>query len=329
MKIRRAFQWLIIGYAIFCSLPLILRLVLPDSHWLLWILNHYLKLFFVLMPVFWIGALVLRERKPILFLCVPTLSFFVLYGFRLIPHIRPAQDPEVRMLRVMTFNLLNRNTEYEALAETILAADADLVGLEELIPANAIPLEDLLAGEYPYHTPLPTEHILQVGLFSRYPILSVQRLNLPWRDLSWVVKVDVDGTPIKVVVVHLIPTLMGELPIREWPGRIAERQKIRLRQIDLVIDEVTDEDIPVLVLCDCNFSEISIAHRQMEGVLFDTFGEIGWGLGHTIHPVGTDFRVERIDYIWHSTDFEPQWVRVLKDGMSDHNPVVAEFTWVE
>jgi vancomycin resistance protein VanJ len=329
MRKRKFFCWIIISYAIFCSIPLILRLVISDSHWLLWILNHYLKVFFVLMPVFWIGALILRRRKPILLLCVPTISFVVLYGFRLIPHFRSAQDPEARTLRVMTFNVLNRNTEYKALAETILAADADLVGLQELIPANANPLEDLLAGEYPYHTPLPTEHILQVGLFSRYPILSARRLNLPWRDLSWVVKVDVNSTPIKVVVVHLIPTLMGELPIQEWPERIAKRQKIRLRQIDLVIDEVTDEDLPVLVLCDCNFSEISIGHRTMSEVLSDTFAEVGWGLGHTIHPVGTDFRVERIDYIWHSAHFEPQWVRVLKDGMSDHNPVVAEYTWVE
>ncbi len=329
MRKRIIFRWLIIGYAILCTTPLILRLLLSDGHWLLWILNHYLKVFFVLMPVFWIGALILRERKVILFLCVPTLSFFVLYGFRLFPHFRSAEDPSVRTLRVMTFNVLNRNTEYSALAETILAAGADLVGLEELIPANANPLEALLGSEYPYHTPLPTEHILQVGLFSRYPILSVRRLNLPWRDLSWVAIVDVDGTPIKVAVVHLIPTLMGELPVQEWPGRIAERQKIRVRQVGLVTDEVANEDMPTLVLCDCNFSEISVAHEYMEEVLFDTFGEIGWGLGHTIHPVGTDFRVERIDYIWHSAHFEPQWVRVLKDGMSDHNPVVAEFTWVE
>ena len=329
MNKKRFFSWLIIGYSIICTSPLILRMIISDSHWLLWVLNHYLKVFFVLIPIFWIGAIILRERKPILFLCVPTLSFFVLYGFRLFPHIRPAQDPEVRTLRVMTFNVLNRNTEYEALAETILAAEADLVGLQELIPANANPLEGFLSSEFPYHTPLPTEHILQVGLFSRYPILSLQRLNLPWHDLSWVVKVDVDGTPVKVVVVHLIPTLMGELPIQEWPERIAERQKIRLRQIGLVIDEVTDEDMPVLVLCDCNFSEISIAHDHMEKVLFDTFAEVGWGLGHTIHPVGTDFRTERIDYIWHSLDFYPQWARVLKGGMSDHNPVVAEFSWTE
>jgi len=258
-------------------------------------------------------------------LLLPALGFLALYGNRFIPSLTDERNPETRILRVLTFNVLNRNTDFEGLAETILGTGADLVGLQELIPANAKSLEQSLRDEYPFHTQLPTEHKLHVGLFSRYPIVRADRLHLPWRDLSWETIVDVDGNHIKVIVVHLIPTLLREVSTAEWPAYISDRQTIRIKQVNLVLDAAVEGEGPVLVLCDCNLSEFSVAYARLNEALGDSYDEVGWGFGHTIHPVGQHVSYARIDYVWHSSHFKPLWARVGKPGLSDHNPVLVEF----
>ncbi len=275
------------------------------------------------MADFLLLGLLIRHRRTLLWLLLPAIWFVTLYGPRFIPHQQQNASSETRELRVMTYNVLNRNTQFDAVAELILDSKADFVGLQELIPANAKPLAELLEDEYPYHTPLPTEHKLQVGLFSRYPILTAKQLHLPWRDLSWEAIVDLDGNQIKIVVVHFIPTLLSEVPPSEWSERIVERQDIRRQQVSRVLDSVNGAEMPVVVLCDCNFTEFSVAYTRLEAVVADSFAEVGWGFGHTIHPVGRDVRLSRIDYIWHSPHFIPLWARVEKNGLSDHNPVVV------
>lgn len=325
MDRKNIFRWLIIAYVVICLIILGSRLVISFDSRILWLINNCFPAIFAPFPILITIALLIRDRASLLWLLVPFIGFLVIYGDRFLPQLPIETNPQDQHLRVMTFNVLNRNTNYEAISETILSSGADLVGLQELIPENARYIDHFISSEYPYHTQLPTEHKLHTGLYSRYPILDTEQLQLPWHDLSWSVVVDIDGIHINVIVIHLIPTLLREVPCLTWPERIVDRQDIRMQQVKLVSNAVTNANAPVLVLCDCNFSEFSQAYERLNNVLADSYDEVGWGLGYSITPVGRSPRVARIDYIWHTSQFTPIWARVGKDGMSDHNPVIAEF----
>lgn len=301
------------------------KAILHDGHWLLWIVNSMAKYLF--LPILVIGAIsaLRRNWRSLALLAVPTAIFGLLYGELFLPNLPAGGTHSGLPLRVMTFNVLNINTNYDAVTDTILSQHADLVGLQELIPANSGEIEPALASEmYPYHTLLPVEHRLEVGLFSRYPIIASERLNLPWNDLSRHAIVDIDGVEVHVFVLHLVPTLLAEVPIADWPGRIAEREQIRMEQIDRVLSALPEADVPVLVMCDCNFTETTMAYARFADRLQDGYREAGWGLGHTIHPVGINIALNRIDYVWYSHHFAAMSAGVVKGGMSDHSPVVVD-----
>jgi endonuclease/exonuclease/phosphatase (EEP) superfamily protein YafD len=230
----------------------------------------------------------------------------------------------------MTYNVLNRNTKIDELGDIVLSQSPDLIGFQELIPANSSSIQHLLTGNgFPNHTPLPKEHRLDVGAFTRFPIKESNQLNLPWLDLSWHTIIEIEGTPVHFFVLHLIPTLVGEVPIKEWPSRIREREEIRMDQITRVLEALPTEDEPVILVCDCNFTETTFAYARIDSVLDDSFQEEGWGFGHTVHPAGVEIAFSRVDYIWHSPHFVTKKAFVISDGPSDHYAVVADLMFIE
>jgi endonuclease/exonuclease/phosphatase (EEP) superfamily protein YafD len=321
-------NWLLLGYLAITVIVLIARWALPETSWASWLIDHYLLVLFVPLPLLFLICLISRSWKSLAFLMIPLLAFLSLYGRLFIPNLRPDSSPLATPLRVMTFNVLFSNPDQAAVAKVIKDSGAALVGVQELTRSNAPSLAGLLQDSYPYHTPLPEDRTPQVALFSRYPILEAQRLNLPLSDRSWGAIVDIGNAHIKVIVLHLTATRAAEVPISQWPNRITERQVVRLAQLDKVIDAALASRWPVLVLCDCNFTEVSDAYAQLDEHLDDSFAEVGWGLGHTIHPPNIDLRYQRIDYVWHSPDFISISARVLKDGKSDHNPLAVDFILV-
>jgi len=296
-----------------------------DDHWLLWILNSNAKYLFLPAFVLALFSALRRNWRSLALLSVPAAIFGLLYGELFLPRYPRATTPEGLSLRVMSFNVLITNTNYDALTETILSQHADLVGLQEMVPANSSAIEPTLTSEmYTYHTPLPVEHRLDVALFSRYPIISSEKLNLPWNDLSRHVVVDINGLEVHVLVLHLVPTLMAEVPVSAWPERASEREHIRMDQIDRVLSALPDADVPALVLCDCNFTETTAAYARFADRLQDAFREAGWGLGHGVHPVGISISFSRIDYVWYSQHFVAKAATVASGGMSDHSPLVVD-----
>jgi endonuclease/exonuclease/phosphatase family metal-dependent hydrolase len=312
-------------YSIWIVLWFLAKIIYQDTHWLLWSLNSLAKYLFLPLLLFIPITVFTRNWHVLRLLVIPSVIFGVLYGELFLPTIYAPNKEDGQAVRVMTYNVLNRNAQVDLLADVILAQEADFVGLQELIPANSNRIEPMLASEmYPFHTPLPTEHKLEVGLFSRVPIIESEKLNLPWNDLSLHAVVDFNGAPLHIFVLHLIPTLVKEVPLSEWPSRIVEREAIRMKQIDRFLDALPDSDEPVLVMCDCNFTETTEAYARFEKHLKDSFRDVGWGFGHTIHPVDVNLSLNRIDYIWHSQHFVVKSAKVIKEGNSDHWPVIVD-----
>lgn len=202
-------------------------------------------------------------------------------------------------------------------AEVASTFDADLVGLGEYEYSQAGHLHQRLTEIYPYRAIYP--YITDVALFSRYPILEKRLIRSPeLRSPLLRAVVDIQGVAVTVYVVHLVsPTLIG-LP---WLYEDAPRNQ----ESALVYDLLARESGPLLVLCDCNFTDQSDAYRLFDMLLSDAFREAGWGMGFT-YPNEHWFLppLVRIDYIWHNDHLSALEAYPLNDsGTSDHRPVVA------
>ena len=105
----------------------------------------------------------------------------------------------------------------------------------------------------------------------------------------------------------------------------------RLDQIAKIKQAIADKDLPTIVNCDCNMTNLTTAYAQMTSDMLDAFHVRGWGLGHTfLLPRGFELRsgvnlvVQRIDYIFHSPEIIVTEVEVVRgDRGSDHRPVWA------
>jgi len=301
------------------------RAFLGDSAWPLWVANTIAQDLILIPSVLILAYITFTHQYKLLkWLVIPTAAFLYFYTGLFLPNCPASIPAGSQPLRVMTYNVLNRNTDYSATANLILSQSPDLVGLEEMLDDNAERINKLLTDEYPFHTPLPTKHELDVVLFSRYPIISSEKLNVPWHDLSVHAVVDVDGQPVNVIVLHLIPSLPGEVPLAKAPQRITERSQIRAQQIDIVLRLLKTLDAPVLVMCDCNFTQETESYGKLDRLLNDTFAEVGWGFGNTIHPLGFRPPLQKIDYVWHSGGFAPYSAKVVQGGLSDHYPLVVD-----
>ena len=301
-----------------------------DDHWFLWMLNSNAKYLFLPAVVLALFSALRRNWRSLAVLGLPAAIFGLLYGELFLPALSTRHElPRDNPCRVMSFNVLITNSNYDTLTGTILSQHADLVGLQELIPANSRAIEPTLTSEmYPYHTPLPVEHRLEVSALQQISHHQLRELNLPWNDLSRYAVVDISGLEVHVFVLHLIPTLIAEVPISAWPERASEREQIRMDQIDRVFSALPDADVPVLVLCDCNFTETTAAYARFADQLQDAFREAGWGLGHAVHPVGISISFSRIDYVWYSHHFVARAATVASGGMSDHSPLVVDLELV-
>jgi endonuclease/exonuclease/phosphatase (EEP) superfamily protein YafD len=86
---------------------------------------------------------------------------------------------------------------------------------------------------------------------------------------------------------------------------------------------------PTLIMGDLNTTDQTMTYRFMvDADLRDTWREIGWGLGYTwpvrLRGNNLPFPVMRIDFIWHTNNFQAMSAWVGPKTVSDHLPVIAD-----
>jgi endonuclease/exonuclease/phosphatase (EEP) superfamily protein YafD len=119
---------------------------------------------------------------------------------------RPA-DGAAMPLRLAAFNLLGNDRDIGEVVAWLRRERFDLVSFEELTPAFAAQL-GALADLYPYRLMVPRKGGFGIGAMSRRPFISQETLfpDSPGRPVLRV-GVDLDGTPVEIVVVHPPPPL--------------------------------------------------------------------------------------------------------------------------
>jgi vancomycin resistance protein VanJ len=311
-------------YVAFILLWMAARLFLLDQFWLLALLNTVAEYLFIPLPILLFISSWKRDWVSLVELCVPLLIFVLMFGHLFWPPASHERVDDNQAITLMSFNVLYTNTDYEAIIGSIQSATPDVLGIQELEPPMAASMVEALARDYPYNTFQLLETGLSAGLLSKFPIESAERFALPPLDRALHAVVRMKGTQVHIFVVHLSPNNFFNQSTTAFVTSVKERYGNRKKETMQLAQMIRDLDGPVLLLCDCNMTDKSEAYARLDTVLDDSFSEAGWGMGHTTQPPPLFFPIQRIDYVWHTDEFEAVSAYIGQDGNSDHLPIVAK-----
>ncbi len=250
----------------------------------------------------WGAVAVLRgSRTAALLTVLPVTAWLVVFGGTLADKSSPGGD-----LTLVTHNVNQHSPDPERTIRSLLAAEADVLALEELSPDTVRTYERALAGFYPHHFYAGT-----VGLWSVHPLRDARALPImPW---TRAVRATVESPsgPLAVHAVHL-PS------VRVTPSGFTTRA--RDEALGRLMKEVrAEKSHDVVVLGDFNGSADDRALRPLTRHFASAQSAAGEGFGFT-WP--SRFPVVRLDQIFvKGAKATSAWT--LPATPSDHRPVAA------
>lgn len=180
-------------------------------------------------------------------------------------------------------------------------------------------------------------------IYSRYPIIKSDKVKLSQGPLSEsLIYADIvrESDTFRIINMHLASYRFNERDYRsiekikkqEDTGLVATRnivQKMRdayvgrSRQADIVAAFIKTSPYPVIVCGDFNDTPASYTYFTIRGPLQDAFLRKGSGIGRTYAGLAPTLR---IDYIFADKSFRINSFRMIKSGLSDHYPVIANLS---
>lgn len=316
---KGAFLCAVVGWGALVNFYLSAHLICVDCIDPLAILNHAAHYLTLSAVIVFIIAFIFRANKWVLVWLLPGVFAFALwYGQNFLPKPEPKVDGIE--ITAASYNVLGHLADPNQLIQVISLMDADIIAFEEFDPKVETQVKTELSSKYPFQISK-----LGLGLFSKYPILesTLELDGFVQGDLSKAryirAVIDIQGQEIVVYAFH------ATYPPFSLPFHFDDYN------LDANVKEVThlikQEILPILLLCDCNLTPRTPQYGILNEILDDSFQEQGWGFGLT-HPSKYygRFRKIRIDYLWHSEEFETIYARVWPDsGTSDHHPIWGQF----
>ena len=270
-------------------------------------------------------------------------------------------DTPVARVKVLTWNIWWRfgphwHDRQPALLRTLREVDADVVALQEVwgnprsTQAHEFAAElGMQAGfgepSYPPVSDVPRpnedeEFTLGLGLLSRWPITSLERVELPARHrpfspVALVASLEHPAGPLPIVVACL------EYEPAYNDDRLAQAQALA----DIATDPALDGALPIIVAGDLNAAPNGAVPRPLRDVMTDAW-RVGGGdtaavtlpSSHPSAPLeATELIDQRIDHIFYRPGEWAQRVTVESvslagaavDGVypSDHRAVACQLRW--
>lgn len=269
----------------------------------------------------------LRRRWQVGIVCVGVM---LAWSIHYAPRWLTQANSQPHDLRVMTWNVAGWNLNINDIAQAVEREQPDIFVLQEVDEGLRRPLIAQFASRYPfYEIRLPTEPGLQPAdlvLFSRFPY-QPSALDCPyWQCYRRAVDVNVNGTSITVINVHIehSPVLAWKIADTRIPYGVADWRE--QQTITRLLDDTAAAQQPLLVLGDFNTSERQRGYALLAERWGDTWRERGRGMGFSWTPLrGVAPPLLRIDYIWHSSHFAAINMHTGA-GVSDHRYLVADFS---
>ena len=330
----------------------------PEKFWIAGFtvfLIPILQFILFLFLIFWVS------RKP--FFAVFSI-FTLLLGFRFIQstfgwHIiktEPCKQFKVMSFNAKSFGGMNKE---ESMGEKkcfeminyLKDSKADIICIQEMFnnpfSKNFNVVERLKKGGYKYiyfskSGTLKWGGSVGMAICSKYPILSRKAIRKREGSNNQIIraKIDIEGQTLVVVNMHLQSTFINEQELDKnkikenfWPSvsKIAAKLKVafqaRTKQIDELLANTMDEELPVIIAGDMNDTPYSNAYLRLRDSFQNGFEEKGSGFGITYNGpipflrIDNQFANSRLRF----TRFKVN--RELK--VSDHFPTEACYEFVK
>lgn len=268
-----------------------------------------------LMPIA-VLALVMRRwialGALVVAICWSTMGVATVYG----PASQP--PPGQESLRVMSFNVLVGNSEYEKVIGVIKESDPDVVSIIEYADHWHREL-DRLNQQYPHQFRHPRWHGFGIAIFSKHPLSEtvVHQLTKKRTDNPFLVaKVTKGKQTIRLAVLHVLS------PTNEI------RLKLRNQQIQEVAQLLSSQDEPTVVMGDFNCTPWSPFLSDFLKTTGYRDSRQGNGYQASWHSRYWPLRIP-IDHAFVSNDVHVHDRYVGGYAGSDHFPIVFEISTAE
>ncbi|HEY8209485.1 MAG TPA: endonuclease/exonuclease/phosphatase family protein [Myxococcaceae bacterium] len=228
-------------------------------------------------------------------------------------------------LTVLTHNVLFTGGDPARTVDALVAADADVVALQEVTPAWAARLERALRPGHPYAILEPHPGALGYALYSRYPLTSPATLRPRGHNgFAQCARLELPSGPLPICNLHLMPPPMTtHLRALEANARTRAAQWERVKAwLDL-----GGSAGPALAVGDFNTGDYEPLYRRISAGFVDAAGSTTLFPGRTFpNPAQVSSApgpLVRIDYVMVRGGVQPIDVTVGSATGSDHLPVRA------
>lgn len=203
-----------------------------------------------------------------------------------------------------------------------------------------------LEYRFVYDNTLGTKIFVGIALFSKYPLSGVDEVTLAGKIKMMQADIALgNGKTVRAYLMHLQSFMLMDkdkqfIEVREQDsrrvgdsllysrtlaGKIVRAYERRSYQADSAAALIARSPYPTIVCADLNDLPASYAYRKVRGSMMDVFVEKGRGFGRTYNEL---FPTLRIDYIF----YDPHALSLLgyrriPTSLSDHNPVIANFSY--
>jgi vancomycin resistance protein VanJ len=297
--------WMIAVLAVLSALTLLFHRYVPNSVGNLGsLLDTFLPWVGLAVPVLGLAALVRRSATAGVALLVPILVWGYLFGHLLVP----GKGGGPHDLRVLSHNVDAANPDPVGTAKDLLGADADVVALEEITPADLKIYKTQFAAKYPHVVSRGT-----VALWSKYPVAESESVDVgfAWTRALRAEVTTPQGT-VAFYVAHLASVRVGT------SGFTSGQRNDTIAQLGQQI--AAEKRAGVVVMGDFNGTANDRSLAPITSALRSAQGAAGYGFGFT-WPA--KFPMARIDHIL-VRGVVPTKAWVMPPTGSDHRPVVAE-----
>ncbi|MEZ4825578.1 MAG: endonuclease/exonuclease/phosphatase family protein [Bacteroidia bacterium] len=246
-------------------------------------------------------------------------------------------------LSVASFNVGTFDFEpakIDTVAALIVSMNPDVISLQEfrnhLLDGNVHSLDYLkekLQMPYAEFVHLPV-HIHGAVIFSKYPIVDIDTMFLPRKEINSGILATVETPLGKVGVgnIHLssfqaAQTLEENDEVKDkfkgvW-NRINIVLPLQQEKVNQVLQKTNDYPYPMVIAGDFNSPPHTHIGYQFRQRFSDSFTEAGNGLGWTYPLAG--FLGVRIDYQYHTNELMAVNHKIVHSGVSDHYPIQATY----
>lgn len=180
------------------------------------------------------------------------------------------------------------------------------------------------------------------AFFSKLPLLDSGKISIRKEILpESLIYTDVlfNGKPLRIYTAHLAsfslasdisPTELDEgIVLNNYPvegnfiQKVRDRELEHYKQIGIIKNELAKSPSPYIYCGDLNTTPSSYNYHYLRGDLQDAFAEKGFGVGTTFYKL---LPWLRIDAQFADKKLQVQQCTVVKEKLSDHYPVVADYS---